>query len=112
VSRSRPGWRPGRPGHAAPRGCAGDRQRAALALGTATAYSAIVVAPVLIAFAFGVWLPGLQARRALYRAVWLAAAWLAFFSLLLTVSRSWAGLVFSVLDRRLNDYQSLKHGPW
>jgi hypothetical protein len=94
---------------------AGSRRRAgalvtasgaALALGTATAYSAIVVAPVLIAFAFGVWLRGLLAWGALYRAVWLAAAWLAFFSLLLTASRSWAGLVFSVLDRRLNDYQS------
>jgi hypothetical protein len=79
---------------------------AALALATATAYSAIVVGPVLIAFAFLVWLPSLQVRRALYRAGWLAVAWLAFFSLLLTVSRSWAGLAFSVLDRRLNDYQS------
>jgi len=66
-----------------------------------------VICPVLIAFALLVWLPTLEARRAWYRAGRLTGAWLAFFALLLTVSRSWPGLAFSVLDRTINDYQGV-----
>jgi len=78
---------------------------AALALANATAYSSIVIDPVVIAFAFLVWLPRVSARHTGYWAVWFGAVWLAFFSLLMTVSGSWAGLAFTVLNRKLNDYE-------
>ena len=59
---------------------AGDRRRGfvwvagaagALGLANATAYSGIVIDPVLIGFAFLVWLPSMRARRAL---LWLSAS--------------------------------------
>ncbi len=78
---------------------------AALALANATAYSSLVIDPVVIAFAFLVWLPGIGARRAGYRTAWFAAAWLALFCLLITVSESWAGIAATVLNRKIDDYQ-------
>jgi hypothetical protein len=78
---------------------------AALALANATAYSSIVIDPVVIAFAFLVWLPRVSARHTGYWAVWFGAVWLALFSLLMTVSGSWAGLAFTVLNRKRNDYE-------
>ena len=79
---------------------------AALALSTATAYSGLVIDPVVIAFAFLVWLPRRGVRRACYSTAWLTGAWLVFFSLIITVSRSWPGIAFSVVNRKVNDYQS------
>lgn len=80
---------------------------AALALACATAYSALVTVPVVIAFAFLAWLSGLGARRAAWRAGWLAGVWLAVFCALIAVSRSWAGLAFSVINRQVSDYQGV-----
>jgi hypothetical protein len=78
---------------------------AALALANATTYSSLVIVPAVIAFGFLVWLPGGGARRAGYWAALFAAAWLAVFSLLITVSGTWAGVWFTVLNRKVNDYQ-------
>lgn len=78
---------------------------AALALANATAYSSIAIDPVVIAFAFIVLLPAVGARRAGYRAAWFTGTWLAFFCLLITVSGSWAGIAFTILNRKINDYQ-------
>ena len=47
-----------------------------LALSTATAYSGLVIDPVVIAFAFLVWRPRLGVRRACYSTAWLTGAWL------------------------------------
>jgi hypothetical protein len=80
---------------------------AALALANATAYSSIVIDPVVIAFAFLVWLPRIGARRAGHWTAWFAAAWLALFCLLITVSESWAGIAATVLNRKIDDYQPL-----
>lgn len=79
---------------------------AALALSTATAYSGLVIDPVLLAFAFLVWLPRRGIRRACYSTAWLAGAWLVFFTLLITASRSWPGIAFTVINRQVDDYQS------
>jgi hypothetical protein len=78
---------------------------AALALANAAAYSSIVIAPVVIAFAFLVWRPTVGARRSGYWAASFTAGWLALFSLLITVSGTWAGIAFTVLNRKVNDYQ-------
>jgi hypothetical protein len=80
---------------------------AALALTNATAYSSIVIDPVVIAFAFLVWLPRIGARRAGHWTAWFAAAWLALFCLLITVSESLAGIAATVLNRKIDDYQPL-----
>jgi hypothetical protein len=79
---------------------------AALAIANATAYSSIVIDPVVIAFAFLVWQPTVGARRAGLWAAWFVAAWLALFCLLITVSGSWAGIAFTILNRKVSDYQS------
>jgi Dolichyl-phosphate-mannose-protein mannosyltransferase len=81
---------------------------AALALSTATAYSGLVIDPIVVAFAFLVWLPRHGIRRACYSTAWLAGAWLVFFTLLITVSRSWSGIVFTVLNRQVDDFQSAR----
>ena len=64
-----------------------------LALANATAYSSIVIDPVVIAFAFLVWLPVIGAKRAWLYAAWLSSTYLALFVLIMTVSRSWAGIL-------------------
>jgi hypothetical protein len=79
---------------------------ASLALSNATAYSGVVVDPVLIAFAFLVWRRSMPAARAALRAGLFTAALAIFFSLLLTASRSWAGLEFTVLARSHTVFQS------
>ena len=78
---------------------------AALALANATAYSGIVIDPVVIAFAFLAWLPSMRARQASLRAACLAAGSAVFFWLLMTASRSWAGIMFTVLYRSGSDHQ-------
>ena len=77
----------------------------ALGLADATAYSGLVIAPVAIVFAFLVWLPALGTRRARTCTALLTAAWLASFSVLITISGSWAGIDFTVINRKVEDYQ-------
>ena len=78
----------------------------ALALASATAYSGIVIVPVVIAFAFLVWLSRTSARQASFCAILLSVVTAAFFCLLMTASHSWAGIIFTVLDRSGSDHQS------
>jgi hypothetical protein len=94
---------------------AGDRRRGfvwvagaagALGLANATAYSGTIIDPVLIGFAFLVWLPSMRARRALLWALCLAVGCAIVFGLLMTGAGSWPGLVFTVIDRTTSDPQS------
>jgi hypothetical protein len=78
---------------------------AMLALANATAYSSMVIDPVVLAFAFLVMLPRIGARRAAYWTAGFGAAWLALFCLLITLSGSWSGIAFTILNRNVNDYQ-------
>jgi hypothetical protein len=79
----------------------------ALALANVTAYSGIVIDPVVITYAFLVWLSGMPARQALARTAWLVGGSALFFGTLMTVSRSWAGLTFTVVARNIADHQSI-----
>jgi hypothetical protein len=79
---------------------------ASLALANATAYSGVVIDPVLIVFAFLVWLPHMRSRQALGCTAWFTAGCAVFFVLVMSVSRSWAGIIFTVLNRSIADYQS------
>ena len=79
---------------------------AALALANATAYSGIVIDPVVIAFAFLARQPGMRTQRtALYTACF-AGGTAVFFGLLMTVSHSFHGLLFTVIARDVADYQT------
>ena len=79
---------------------------AALALANVTAYSGIVIDPIVIAFAFLVWLSRMRARSALLRTACFAACSAVLFGLLMTASRSWAGIMFTVIHRSATDHQS------
>jgi hypothetical protein len=79
----------------------------ALALANATAYSGVVIDPVIIIFAFLVWLHRMPARQAAFRAAYLVACFALFFYVLMTASRSWAGIMSTVIYRSVADRQSL-----
>lgn len=92
---------------------AGSRRRgwpvtasaAALGLASAAAYSGIVIVPVVIVFAFLVLLPRFGPGPAWCLTAMLAAGSAVVFWLLITVSGSWAGIGFTILNRKVNDYQ-------
>lgn len=71
----------------------------ALALANATAYSGIVIDPVVIAFALAVWIPRLGRRQATYCAVWFIGVLATVFVLVMAASHSWAGLLVTVVLR-------------
>ena len=80
---------------------------ATLALANATAYSGVVIDPVVITFAFLLWLPLMRLRQAVYCTTLLIGGWAVLFFLLMAISRSWSGIVFTVLNRHIADYQSI-----
>ena len=82
---------------------------AALGLAVAVAYSAIAIVPVVIAFAFLAWRHRFDTRLAAYRTATLTILAAGFFAAAITASGSWPGIAFTVLDRKLNDYQPALH---
>jgi hypothetical protein len=72
---------------------------ASLALANVTAYSTIVIDPIVIAVAFVVWLPAIGERQARFCAAWLSGACAMFYLLVMSVSRSWSGLIFTIVLR-------------
>jgi hypothetical protein len=66
---------------------------AALALANATAYSGAAFDPVVIMFAFLVWVPAIGARQARFCTAWLCGVYAILFTLVMTVSHSWIGLL-------------------
>lgn len=79
----------------------------ALALANATAYSGIIIDPVVITFAFLVWLSRMRGWQASLCTMWLAGILGALFGLLMTVSSSWTGLMSTVISRSGSDHQSI-----
>jgi 4-amino-4-deoxy-L-arabinose transferase-like glycosyltransferase len=78
----------------------------ALALANATAYSGIVIDPVVIAFALAVWWPALGPKRALIYTASLGAGLVASFALVMVVTGSWAG-TGTIFHRQSKDHQDL-----
>lgn len=79
---------------------------AALGLAVAVAYSAIAITPVVIGLAFLTWWYRFDARLAAAWTAALTATACAVFAALITVSGCWAGIAFTVFDRKVNDYQN------
>lgn len=78
-----------------------------LALANATAYSGIIIDPIVIIFAFLVWLPCMRWRKASLWMMWFAGILALLFILLMAVSGSWAGLMSTVINRGSSDHQSV-----
>lgn len=94
-------------GHRRYRGVFVSAAATALALANFTAYSSIVIDPVVIACAFLTWLPRMGTWRTALYTVWLAGGSASLFSLLITVSHCWSGLLFTVITRNVADYQGI-----
>lgn len=80
---------------------------AALALANVTAYSGVIIDPVVIIFAFLVWLPYIQWRRASLYAMWFTEILAVLFCLLMTASNSWTDLMSTIINRSGSDHQSI-----
>jgi hypothetical protein len=80
---------------------------AALALANATAYSGIVIDPVVIGFAFLVWLPEVRLGRAAGYASAFTALLAAFFVAVMVGTGSWSGTT-AVFNRQTHDHESLR----
>lgn len=78
----------------------------ALALANMTAYSAIIMDPVVIAFAFLTWLSTIGAKQARFCAAWFIATLLIAFGLLMSLAHSWPGTT-AVFNRQSRDHQRL-----
>jgi glycosyltransferase involved in cell wall biosynthesis/putative flippase GtrA len=72
---------------------------AALGLANATAYSGLVIDPVVLAFALIVWLPRMGRRRTTFCLASLIGGLSLAFGLAITVSRSWTGILFTIILR-------------
>lgn len=70
-----------------------------LALANLTAYSGIVMIPVVIGFAFMVWLPAMGFKHAAFCGAWLTVTCTLVFGLVMTVSKTWEGITTTVLAR-------------
>jgi len=66
---------------------------ATLALATATAYSAFIISPVMVAFAFLAWLPAIGAKRAIISAAWFLGTYVMCFALIMTELNCWVGII-------------------
>ncbi len=78
----------------------------ALALANAAAYSMVIIDPIVLAFACVTWRQRLGRRQATVSAAWFSGAVAIVFAVLLTVSRSWIGIVYTVFARNLPDRQA------
>ncbi len=78
----------------------------ALALANVTAYTGMIIDPVLVAFAFLVWVPRLGRQQAAFSTAWFAGAWVVFLSGLLTFSRSWTGFTAAVASNGTSSHEN------
>jgi putative flippase GtrA/glycosyltransferase involved in cell wall biosynthesis len=78
-----------------------------LALANITAYSGIVVDPVVIAFAFLTWLPRMGKNQASFCTAWLAGGLVLFFGVIMTFSHSWTGFISTVIHSSMFGHQSI-----
>ncbi len=95
------GWLIVQAGHRVHRGEFVAAAATVLALANATAFSGIVMDPLVIAFAFAVWLPAMGARHALYCTAWFGGACAAAFGLVMTFTKCWAAIITTVFARAI-----------
>ena len=79
----------------------------ALALANVTAYSGIVIDPVVIAFAFLACRTRMPSQQSLSCTAWFTGAWALSFGLIMTASHSWSGLASTIFTSNTAGYQSV-----
>jgi Dolichyl-phosphate-mannose-protein mannosyltransferase len=77
-----------------------------LALANATAYLSVVIDPVVIVFAFLVWLPATGPRQARFCRAWFVAGWVVAFAALMTALHSWPGIAYTFTRVTTHGYNS------
>lgn len=82
-----------------------------LAVAEATAYSGLVMAPIVVVFAALTWSSTMGAKRAISCAAWLAFGFVVVFGMIMTVCKTWGGLLTTVIARQTSaaDYASVGH---
>ena len=86
-----------------------------LALADVTAYSGIVMIPVVVGFAFVVWLPRMGSKQALFCTAWFTVTCAFVFGVIMTLSKTWQAITVTVLARNssgisgANGYASPSH---
>jgi putative flippase GtrA/glycosyltransferase involved in cell wall biosynthesis len=82
-----------------------------LAIAEATAYSGIIMIPVVVMFAILVWSSSMGAKKAISCAAWFAGVCVIVFVGIMTASKTWPGIMATVLSRQITTagYASVAH---
>lgn len=72
-----------------------------LAIAEVTAYSGIVMIPVVVLFALIVWMQLMGTRQAVVCTAWFAGVTATTFGLIMTVCKTWPGIMATVLSRQV-----------
>lgn len=75
---------------------------AVLALAEVTAYSGVIMIPIVIIFALLVWVPAMGFRQAVSCTAWLAGACIVVFCGIMTVSKDWQGIFTTIFSRQVS----------
>ena len=82
-----------------------------LGIAGVTAYSGLVMIPVVVIFAMFVWMSSMSFKQAAACAAWFGAAAGVTFAVIMTVCKTWPGITTTVLARQVNTagYSSASH---
>jgi glycosyltransferase involved in cell wall biosynthesis/putative flippase GtrA len=72
-----------------------------LAAAEVTAYSGIVMIPVVVMFALVIWIPDMGIKGATIFTAWLAGVTVVTFGLIMTIFKTWPGIMHTVLARNV-----------
>ena len=75
---------------------------AVLALAEVTAYSGVIMIPIVVIFAFLIWVPVMGAKQASFCTAWLTGACVVVFCGIMTVGKTWQGIFTTVLSRQVS----------
>jgi hypothetical protein len=78
-----------------------------LAMANISAYSGIVVDPIVIAFAVLIWTSNISGRSALVRTISFVVTLVLTFGLIMSITDTWGGLRYTIVSRNIADYQSV-----
>jgi glycosyltransferase involved in cell wall biosynthesis len=73
-----------------------------LAVAEVTAYSGIVMIPIMVLFALFVWMQAMGTKQSVICASWLAVVTAATFALIMTLCKTWPGIMTTVLARQVS----------
>jgi hypothetical protein len=88
----------------------------ALALSGASAYSGLLMLPAVMIFAFLLWRATMRTGQAVWCAGWFTGVSAVLFAALITIGKSWPGLMYTVIDRKVGGVSAtpfhVLHDTW